>query len=79
MLRIATPVADPLLRSSNFDCSQVRVPSPDAKRTITRIESKNEEELFTQEGLPMCYLIADLERKNSDYHGCGADTLVRRL
>jgi len=38
MLRIATPTADPLLRSSNFDCSQVRVPSPDARRTTTSIE-----------------------------------------
>src|SRR6266852_5149231 len=33
-LRIATPVAVPLVSSSNFDCSQVRVPS--AKTGVIR-------------------------------------------
>ena len=37
MLRIATPVADPLLRSSNFDCSQVRVPSAEAN--VARVKT----------------------------------------
>src|SRR5208282_147199 len=32
-LRIATPVAVPLVSSSNFDCSQVRVPSANAVET----------------------------------------------
>src|SRR5882762_1662586 len=31
VLRMATPLAVPMLSSSNFDCSQVRVPSPDAR------------------------------------------------
>src|SRR5262244_4185033 len=30
LLRMATPVAVPFVSSSNFDCSQVRVPSPKA-------------------------------------------------
>src|SRR5205814_8341978 len=30
-LRMATPLAVPLVRSSNLDCSQVRVPSPMAR------------------------------------------------
>src|SRR5713101_6839767 len=32
-LRMATPLAAPLVRSSNLDCSQVRVPSPAAGET----------------------------------------------
>src|ERR1700686_726904 len=39
-LRIATPVAVPLVRSSNFDCSQVRVPSAKATALIATVESK---------------------------------------
>src|SRR6202022_626439 len=37
VLRIATPVAVPLLSSSNLDCSQVRVPSPMAQKTTERM------------------------------------------
>src|SRR5258706_13922867 len=33
MLRIATPLAVPLVSSSNFDCSHVRVPSANAVET----------------------------------------------
>src|SRR5438132_13128119 len=32
-LRMATPLAAPLVRSLNLDCSQVRVPSPAAGET----------------------------------------------
>src|SRR5258708_21763680 len=35
MLRMATPLAVPLVSSSNFDCSQVRVPSANAVDTST--------------------------------------------
>jgi len=37
LLRIATPVAVPLVSSSNFDCSQVRVPSANAVETIRQL------------------------------------------
>src|SRR3981189_874390 len=47
MLRIATPVAVPLVSSSNLDCSQVRVPSANVvgtsrqKHTRRRAFKKN--------------------------------------
>src|ERR1700733_1118450 len=38
-LRMATPLGEPLMSSSNFDCSQVRVPSAKTKsgRTIEKM------------------------------------------
>src|SRR5579863_2937981 len=37
VLRTATPLVVPLIRSSNFDCSQVRVPSAKTNQEKTRI------------------------------------------
>jgi len=37
VLRMATPLGVPLISSSNFDCSQVRVPSAKTK-TVRRME-----------------------------------------
>src|SRR5580704_12126225 len=38
VLRTATPLVVPLISSSNFDCSQVRVPSAKAKENRRRME-----------------------------------------
>ena len=44
---MATPVAVPLVSSSNFDCSQVRVPSAKVAGTLLRIRKmKKKEENF---------------------------------
>ena len=42
VLRIATPCVVPLVKSSNFDCSQVRVPSAKLKAGKRRMTEDSE-------------------------------------
>jgi hypothetical protein len=72
---MATPVAVPLVSSSNFDCSQVRVPSANAVETIWELKlvrrKPEKRKRKNLRALCNCVPRSVVMENIQGYHGCG--------